>query len=95
MFGVHIVAHTRLGWSFVCEPASARWLWAALTDTFPEIWSGCLMPNHLHAGVGSGPGKLAELERLLAKHRRRFGAGWDVGPPTAVHTLAIARRTAV
>lgn len=89
---VHVVARTRGGFDQVTQWASGRWLWSHLREHFPDALAACLMPNHLHLLVPWLHHMRDVLRRVLQHHTRQFGARWDLGPETPVHTQAIARR---
>jgi hypothetical protein len=90
---VHLVAHTRGGWSDVVRWDSAAWLWPHLRDTFREAIAASLMPDHLHLATLLYAYTLDALRRLLQHHARLFGCAWDLGPPTPIHTRRILGRT--
>jgi hypothetical protein len=91
---VHLVAHTRGGWSEVVRWESANWLWRHLRDTFATAMAAALMPDHLHLATLLYAHTIDALRRLLQHHSRMFGCAWDLGPPTPIHTRQILGRTA-
>jgi hypothetical protein len=60
---------------------------------FPDATAALLMPDHLHLATLLCGTTVELLGRVLQHHARRFGAAWDIGPPTPSHTRQILGRT--